>query len=266
MKQKLAPRFLVKTLTPLFVMGAFTQLTYAQTTRIWDGGGSPANNLDVLANWSGDAVPGGTTADVAQWDGTVPGPLSLTYTAAGTGAPLAAGGGVFINILGTQTDSLTINEASGTVGFRIRNLTVDSGAGALTFGGAPGTDYLNLGSSGVLAHTWTNNSANPVTFSSDVVIGAGGAVIHGLTLTGTGNWNINNSLIKADQGTINVIKDGSGTMNLGTVNSLGNASFTINAGTLNNTSGAGLTTVNTTQVWNGDFAFSTESSINTGDL
>ncbi|RYD39231.1 MAG: hypothetical protein EOP85_16320, partial [Verrucomicrobiaceae bacterium] len=247
-------------------LGATSHLTYAQTTRTWDGGGIPPINMDVPANWSGDTVPGGAAGDTLQWDGTAPDALSLTYTAAGTGAGLAAGQGVFINILGSQTAPLTINEASGTVGLRIRDLTVASGAGALTFGGILGTDYLNLGSGSLLNHTWTNNSANPVTLSSDVTIGAGGAAVHALTLTGSGNWNIQNSLIKSDQGTINVIKDGSGTMNLSTVNSLGNASFTINAGTLNNASNAALVLVNTTQVWNGDFSFATDSSTNANDL
>lgn len=266
MKQKLNSRFLVKNVSSLLILGAFTQLTYAQTTRTWDGGGVPATNMDLPANWSGDALPSGAGPDTAQWDGTVPGALSLTYTAAGTGAPFGAGTGIFINILGTQTDSLTINEASGTAGIRIRDLTVASGAGALTFGGVAGTDYLNLGSTSVVNHLWTNNSSNPVTFSSDVVFGAGNAITHALTLTGTGNWNVNGSLIKVAQGTINVIKDGSGTMNLGTVNSLGNATFTINAGTLENTTGAALPTVNTTQVWNGDFAFSNGASTALNDL
>lgn len=266
MKQKLTPRFLVKTLSPLVALGAFTQLSYAQTTRTWDGGGVPNINLDLPANWSGDAVPTGAGPDTAQWDGTAPGPLSLTYTAAGTGAPLGAGTGIYISLLGSQTDPVTLNEASGTAGIRIRDLTVASGAGALTFGGITGTDYLNLGSTSVPNHLWTNNSSNPVTFSSDVVFGAGNAITHALTLTGTGNWNVNTSLIRVSLGTINVIKDGSGTMNLGTVNSLGNATFTINAGTIENPTGAALTTVNTTQVWNGDFSFSNSSSTNLNDL
>jgi fibronectin-binding autotransporter adhesin len=216
-------------------------------------------------NWSGDAVPtGATPGDTAQWDGTVPGPLSLTYTAlgAGTGANLAAGIGLFLNVTGGQTSPLTINEAAAsTAGIRLQNLTVASGAGAVTFGGTAGTDNLNLGSSALVNHTWTNNSANAVTFGSDVAFGAGGAVTHALTLTGSGNWNVNASLIRGGMGTINVIKDGTGTMNIGTVNSLGNAAFTINAGTLDNTSGAAMTTVAASHVLNGDFSFGTGASV-----
>ncbi|RYD19686.1 MAG: hypothetical protein EOP88_18030 [Verrucomicrobiaceae bacterium] len=272
MKQKLAPRFLVKTLAPLLLIGASAHLTYAQTVRTWDGGGTPNINMDIAANWSGDAVPNGTTNEVAQWDGTVPGALSLTYTAAGTGAPLGNTTGISINIAGTQTDSLTINEASGTAGIRIQNLTVASGAGALTFGGLVGVDNLNLGASAFTNHTFTNSSSNPVTFESDVVFGAGQAVTHNLTLTGTGNWNVKSSLEKGGMGTINVIKDGSGALNIGNVvgtaqsKSLGTATFTINAGTLENTTGAAVSTATPTIVFNGDFSFSNPSSTNLNDL
>ncbi|RYD54509.1 MAG: hypothetical protein EOP83_22080, partial [Verrucomicrobiaceae bacterium] len=263
MKPKLTSRVLTQRLT-LLALGACTHVIHAQTTRTWDAGGVPATNMDLAANWSDDVVPTGAgTGDTAQWDGSVPGPLSLTYTAAGTGANLGAGGGIFLSVLGTQTSSLMINEASGTAGLRIRDLTVASGAGALTFGGLTGAtnDILNLGSNTVVNHTWTNNSSNPVTFSSDVRFAAGGAVTHALTLTGTGNWNVNTSLIKFENGTINVIKDGAGTMNIGTVNSLGNAAFTINAGTINNSNGAALTTVAASHVLNGDFSFATGASV-----
>ncbi|QJE96254.1 beta strand repeat-containing protein [Luteolibacter luteus] len=251
----------------LLTLGALSGASYAQATRTWDGGGTPTNNMDIAANWSGDVVPtGAAPGDTAQWDGSVPGDLSLNYTAAGTGAGLAAGNGIFLNILGTQTSPLTINETSGTAGLRIQNLTVASGAGALTFGGTAGTDFLTLGSGALLNHTWANNSSNAVTFLSDVGFGAGGGATHALTLTGSGNWNVNTSLVRTGTGTINVIKDGTGALNVGGVNALGNAAFTINAGTLDNTSGAALTLTNTTQSWNGDFNFSTSESTNANDL
>jgi fibronectin-binding autotransporter adhesin len=261
MKPRPASRFLTKSLFSFLAFGAFANISYAQTTRTWDGGGVPATNMDIAANWSGDAVPDGATADTAQWDGSVPGPLSLTFTAAGTGAPLGAIHGIFLNITGGQTSPLTINEFSGTAGLRIQNLTVAPSAGAVTFGGTAGTDNLVLGSSTVVNHTWTNDSSNPVTFGSDVAFGAGQSATHALTLTGMGNWNVNGSLIRSSAGTINVIKDGSGTMNLGTVNAAGNATFTITAGTIDNTSGAAMTLTGTTKIFNGDFSFSTPSGV-----
>ncbi|MCW1916851.1 autotransporter-associated beta strand repeat-containing protein [Luteolibacter sp. GHJ8] len=266
MRQKPVTRIITTRLT-LLTLGALSGVTYAQATRTWDGGGTGATNMDIAANWSGDVVPtGAAPGDTAQWDGTVAGPLSLTYTALAPGTGLAAGNGIFFNVLGTQTSPLTINEASGTAGLRIQNLTVSSGAGALTFGGTTGTDFLTLGSGSLLSHLWTNNSTNAVTFSSDVGFGAGGGATHALTLTGPGSWNMNTSLIRTGTGTINLIKDGSGTLNVGGVNALGNAAFTINNGTLDNTSGAALTLTNTAQTWNGDFSFSTAGSSNLNDL
>jgi len=262
MKSKLTSRALTQRLT-LLALGACTHVIHAQNTRTWDAGGTPNNNMDLAANWSGDAVPtGAAPGDTAQWDGSVAGPLSLTYTAAGVGANLAAGNGIFLNVTSGQTSPLTINEFSGTAGIRVLNLTVASGAGAVTFGGTAGTDNLNLGSLAALTHTWTNDSSNAVTFGSDVAFGAGGGGAHVLTLTGTGNWNVNSSLIRSGaSGTIAVVKDGTGAMNIGSVNSLGNVSFTINAGTINNSNGAALTTVAASHVLNGDFSFATGASV-----
>jgi autotransporter-associated beta strand protein len=268
MKAKSTFCFSTKSLLPLIALGACASISYAQTTRTWVGGGIPATNMDLAANWSPAGVPVTTApGDTAQWDGTVAGPLSVTYTAAGTGASMsAAGSGIFFNVTSTQVDPLTINCFSGTTGIRFQNFTVASGAGAVTLGGLAGADNFNLGNTSVVNHVFTNNSANPFTFQSDVSFSAGNAVTHTLNLTGSGNWNVNCSLIRAGQGTINVIKDGAGTLNFGGVNSAGNAGFTIVSGTIDNTSGAGLTLTNTTQTWNGDFSFSTSDSTVTKDM
>src|SRR5688572_19983309 len=98
--------------------GAMTESANA-ATKTWDGGGVGGTDMDVAANYNTDGVP--ATGDTLQFNGTVAGPLSLTYTAAGTGANLAGGNGIFLNVLGTQTDSLTINRASGTAGVRLQN-------------------------------------------------------------------------------------------------------------------------------------------------
>lgn len=266
MKQKPKSRVLT-TRIPLLALAAFSGVAHAQATRTWDGGGTGNTNMDTAANWSGDVIPNGSNNDIAQFNGTVTGPLSLTYTAT-TANGLAAGNGVFFNVLGSQTDSIAISEASGTNGLRLQNLTVASGAGALTFGtgGATVNDFLTLGATAVTNLTWTNSSANPVTFNSDVGFGAGGGNTKTFTLTGTGNWNMNASLIRTGSGTINVVKDGTGTLNANNVNALGNAAFTMLAGTLDNTSGAAVVLVNTTQTWNGDFSYSTGAGTNLNDL
>ncbi|MES2923182.1 MAG: autotransporter-associated beta strand repeat-containing protein [Verrucomicrobiota bacterium] len=267
MKLRLTSRLLTKSLFPFLALGAVADISYAQTTRTWDGGGIPVTDMDLPANWSEDTVPNGATGDTARWNGTVAGDLSITYTAAGTGAPLGAGAGsVSFDITSGQVSPLTINCFSGTAAIRMRDLTVASGAGALTIGGAVGTDNLNLGSTSVTNHVWTNDSTNPVTLQSDVSFSAGNAATHALNLTGSGNWNVNTSLIRVGMGTINVIKAGAGTMNLGGVNAAGNAAFTIVSGTIDNTTGAGLTLTATTKTWNGDFAYSTPASTNLKDL
>ncbi len=221
MKSKPTFRFLKHCFFTLITVSACADISYAQTTRTWVGGGLPATDMDIAANWSPSGVPVTTApGDTAQWDGTVAGPLSLTYTAAGTGASMsAAGSGIHFNITSTQVSPLTINCFSGTQGVRIQNFTVASSAGAVTLGGLVGADNFNLGNGTVVNHVFTNNSANPVTFQSDVSFSAGNAATHTLNLTGPGNWNINCSLIRAGSGTINVVKDGGGTLNLGTANS-----------------------------------------------
>jgi hypothetical protein len=190
MKAKLLATLIGGVVGVLTIFGA----AQAQTTRTWDGGGVGGTNMDTAANWSADTVPNGTNSDTAQWDGTVAGDLSLTYTAAGTGANLAAGSGIHLNVTGSNTGSLTINEASGTVGLRLQNITIANGAGAFTIGGVAGTvnDSITLGVGSVDVFTWTNNSANTATIDTDVFLAFGGGDNDNtLTLTGSGNWLFN---------------------------------------------------------------------------
>jgi autotransporter-associated beta strand protein len=172
--------------------------------------------MDTAANWSGDVVPTGATNDIAQWNGTAAGNLSLTYTAAGTGAGLAAGNGIFIDVTSGQTDSLTINEASGTVGLRLQNITIANGAGAFAIGGVAGTDAVTLGAGGVDIFTWTNNSTNTATIDTDVNLAFGGGDNDNtLTLTGSGNWLFNGHFGNLGTGSlISTTKSGSGTMTI----------------------------------------------------
>lgn len=193
--------------------------TQAQTTRTWDGGGVGGTVMDTAVNWSGDAVPtGAAPGDTAQWDGTVPGDLSLTYaTAAGT-SPLATGNGIHINILGSQTGALTINQSSTTNALRLQNITIASGAGAFTLGGDGTTNAATFGAGGVDVFTWTNNSSNTATISSDVFFAFGGGDNDNtLTLTGSGNWLFNGHFGGSPPGTgsmLSTTKSGSGTMTI----------------------------------------------------
>ena len=216
MKTNPASRFLTRSLLALLALGVSAGITYAQTTRTWDGGGVAGTNMDTAANWSGDVVPNGSTSDTAQWDGTVAGPLSLTYTAAGTGAGLGAGNGIFLSILGTQTDSLTINRASGTAAIRLQNLTIESNAGAFTFGSSDATlDGITLGSGSVTAFAFTNNSSNMATFGSDVRFAFGGGNAKTVTFAGSGDWTFGAKFGNGGTGSVtSVIKTGTGTLTI----------------------------------------------------
>lgn len=215
MKKRLTSRFLTKSISPLLALGACADITYSQTTRTWDGGGTGGTNMETLVNWSGDALPNGGTGDTAQWNGTVAGPLALTYTAA-TANGLGAGNGIFLSILGTQTDPLTITQASGTTAMRIQNITVASGAGAFSFGNADTIiDGITLGSGTVTTHTFTNNSSNTVSFGSDVRFAFGGGNAKTITFTGSGNWNFAAKFGNNGTGSVSSIsKSGTGTLNI----------------------------------------------------
>ncbi|MBN8458099.1 MAG: autotransporter-associated beta strand repeat-containing protein [Verrucomicrobia bacterium] len=213
MKQRSITRILTKSIVPFLAFGVFSNLAYSQTVRTWDGGGTGGTNMETAVNWSGDALPNGSANDTAQWDGTVSGALALTYTAA-TANALGAGNGIFLNILGTQTASLTLTQASGTTAMRLQNITVASGAGAFGFGNADAiTDGITLGSTSVTAHTFTNNSSNPATFGSDVRFAFGGGVAKTITFAGAGDWIFGGKFGNNGTGSVaSVSKTGSGTL------------------------------------------------------
>ncbi len=214
MKNRLTSRILTKSIAPFLALGALANISYAQTTRTWDGGGVAGSIMDTAANWSGDVVP--ATGDTAQWNGSVAGALSLTYTAAGTGAGLAAGNGLFLSVLGTQTSSLTINQASGTAGVRLQGLTIASGAGAFTWGSSNAqADIITLGSGTVNAHTLTNESSNTATFGTDVRFAFGGAGAKTMTFAGSGNWLFGAKYGAGGTGSVtSVVKTGAGTLTI----------------------------------------------------
>ncbi|MBN8457204.1 MAG: autotransporter-associated beta strand repeat-containing protein [Verrucomicrobia bacterium] len=199
---------------PFFALGALVGGAQA-ATRTWDGGGTGGTNMETAANWSGDALPNGTNNDIAQWDGSVAGALSLTYTAA-TANGLGAGNGIFLNILGTQTDSLTITQASGATAIRLQNITIASGAGAFTFGnGDAQIDGVTLGSASVTAHTFTNNSLNTATFGTGVRFAFGGGNAKTVTFAGSGDWIFSGKFGNGGTGSVaSVSKTGTGTLTI----------------------------------------------------
>ena len=237
----------MKTLKFLPLLAAATLLApgglLAQTTRTWDRGAS-TDVLNTAANWSGDAVPASTSAVVggrqdASFNGSVTGPLSLTY-----GAAFGGSFGVGLVMTANQTNSLNIaNSAATKQTFRLVNSTsstvggiqLAAGAGALTIGAAgtnnPITLALGQGST-ALNYYFANNSANTATIEENVIIEMGGG--HNASLIfSAGNWNVK-GVVHNLSGTAN---EGSLAVNAGTVtlsgNNTGHFDVFVNGGILN---------------------------------
>jgi fibronectin-binding autotransporter adhesin len=156
-------------------------------TRTWDGGGVAGTDMSTAVNWSGDTLPN-VNGDVAQWNGTVAGNLSLTWSGSNF-AGSAGNTGVSFDITASQTGSLLIDPGANTNALRIDAITIASGAGAFTLGNGANTTNITFKGAGGQTNTWTNNSANTATIGADVVAGFGGGGTHNLTFAGSGNWN-----------------------------------------------------------------------------
>jgi autotransporter-associated beta strand protein len=215
-----------------------TLTTYATIPGTWDAGAATTNLL-TPANWSGDAVPSSTSAAAAgrqdaRWDGSVDGPLNLTF-----GGAFGGNWGVGLVMTSNQTNSLTltntntstqilrlINNTSGTVG----GIQIASGAGALTIGAAgtakPIQLVLGQGAS-ALNYYFANNSANTATIEENVTILKGGSHAADLIFS-TGNWNVKGVVSDLGAGTFNV-NAGSATLSASNTFS---AAVNVNGGTL----------------------------------
>ena len=197
-----------------------TTTVFAQTIYTWTGAGDETNIANA-ANWSpAGGPPNGNTQDIGQWDGVAPGNLTITYTAAG-GLPGTGFGtqGVNWNLTSNQAGSVTIispNDNSQNIGFY--NITVASGAGALTLGDNTTNEngffhQLNLIArpAGAL-HAMVNNSTNPATIDPSVWWQAGGGSAYILDFGGTGNWVVNNYLRPGDSGPTTIALEGPGNL------------------------------------------------------
>lgn len=284
MKAKPTFRYFNKSLIPFIALGAMTQVSPA-VTRTWDGGAA-SNNMETATNWSGDALPNGVNNDTAEWNGTVAGPLALTYTAA-TANGLGAGNGVFLSATAAQTGNLSLTQASGTTAIRLQNITIASGAGAFALGNADAIpDNITLGSGTVNAHVFTNNSSNTASFGTDTRFAFGGSGTKTVTFTGTGNWTFGGKFGNGGGGAIgSVLKTGLGTLtinnniqgtNAGAV-LVNPANFHVNAGTAVIDTNGVVTTTNFssigqtgsdvgTMTLQGNGIFNSGGDLNVGDV
>ena len=201
------------------------------TSQTWDGGaGGTGTTLQTLANWSGDttAPTSGETATFSNTNGTG-GNLSLTYDNTFTGGS----NGVSFSVAGLHTGTLTIDPGTNTTSLRVKDITVDASAGALTFGNGDASLFnltFGSGNAGFTTNALTNNSSGTtVTFKSDVRFANGGAsaaTVRAITFDGAGNWQVDNVFKptqSAAQGAFALTKKGTGSLTLNANNTGNNA-------------------------------------------
>ena len=188
-------------------------LSARAATYVFDGGPTATGTeLGTAANWSNDTLPNGATNDVLQFNGTVPGNLSLTYNVGQ--ANLAAATGVLLDVTAAQTAALAIDSTLTANVLRLgpgNAISVASGAGPVTFGNSSGVFNITLAQV-ASALTFTNNGGGPLTFNSDVRFGNGFVADHAITLAGSGNFVFNNNLAPTNGGLIPITKSGTGTL------------------------------------------------------
>lgn len=216
MKLRIQTQLFFRNLTVSFAALAMAPSAFA-VSATWDGGAG-TTNLNTAANWNPDAaVPGASNNDIATWNGTQAGPLSLSWNS-NIGPTAGNSGGMNLAITGTQTDSLTLDGVSGALG--LGNITIASGAGALTLGDGTGTSTVNLRGSGL----FTNNSSNTATLGADVRLGNGnGITSRVINFGGSGNWLVNNAITSASYNvqlaTLNITRSGTGTLTMAAADS-----------------------------------------------
>jgi autotransporter-associated beta strand protein len=216
MKLRFQTLLFFRNLTVSFAALAIAPSAFA-VSATWDGGAG-TTNLNTAVNWNPDtAVPGATNGDTATWNGTQTGPLSLSWSA-NIGPISGNSGGLNLSITGTQTDSLTLDGATGALG--LGNITIASGAGAFTLGDGSGTSTVNLRSSSL----FTNNSSNTATLGADVRLGNGnGITSRVINFGGSGNWLVNNAITSTSYNvqlaSLNITRSGTGTLTMAAADS-----------------------------------------------
>lgn len=217
----------------VFVAVTTAALSYAYAADVvWDGNtdsdGGDGVTFDSGLNWSTDANPSAATPDNAVFNGTVSGPLALSY--GGTMGGAIGNAGVNLNLASTQTDAVSVDSGAVTGSFRLGGINLAAGAGPLTIGDGLNTFNITLG--GVAStQTFTNASTNAANLNSDVVFGLGGAAAHLLHFTGSGDWSVASSMAFASGGTGAIYKTGTGTLTLSGGGAL-KEGITVNGGTV----------------------------------
>jgi autotransporter-associated beta strand protein len=224
------------------------------TTGLWGNG----------ANWSDNAITGGTTGvvplttDLAVFNQSGVTGTEFVQLDAATGIA----GITFINTGATTIQSSNATTQTLTIG--TSGLTINAGAGAVTIGDA--TNHANLTLGG--AQSWLNNSANPLSILDAVsngtflltVGGTGATSISGVVGNGSGGITLANTATLTLSGTNTYTGNttiAAGTqLNFNNTKAIGTGTLIISGGILDNTSGAAIVNANNNvQQWNGDFTF-----------
>jgi len=232
--------------TLVLVLPALLSARLHASSETWDGEAA-TNLLNTAANWTNNALPT-TATDTATWNGTVTGALALVWNA-NFGPASGNSGGVNINLAATQTDPVQLDATAGTFG--LGDVTIATGAGALTLGNAAGTSAMTMRDPSML---FSNNSSSPATVESDVVFGNGGGIgARNVTVDGTGNWIFNTALFPSAFSNVAsalLVKNGSGTLALNASNSYGGTTA-LNLGIIDANANAALGTGGAVTIPNG---------------
>ena len=220
--------------------------TTALTTAFWKGGlagltktwaasdGSTASNWATTNGGAAQPLVPGSGADIT---------IGTTYTNDATASVLGANMNVNSLTVADTANGLTLNNDGFTLKTGAGGITVNSGVPASTI-------EANLGLTS--AQSWTNNSANLLTFSGLIANGA-----NALTIDGGGNTTIS-GILGSGAGSGGLVKQGAGTLFLTTINPY-TGGTTINQGTVKITRpgclGSGALSIDTAGI--ADISYST---------
>lgn len=214
--------------------------------KYWDRGAA-TNNWVTVGNWDTTSAGGGANPS------TAPGASDtaiFNVTALATAQTItmdrniSVGGMVFRNTSTTAVNTDGALDRAMTIG--TSGITINSGAGAVTFGSTATRQKVSFVLGG--AQTWQNNSSNTLALNANNTINNNGNL---LTIGGSGNT----SAAGVISGTGGLTKADGGSLTLSAVNTYSGATtisggtmVLTSAGTINNSSGVSLGTSGTFDV------------------
>lgn len=215
------PLALMKTkftlLKQLIVLGGIVATTAANAQVVRNFTNTISTDIGLANSWDPNGAPNGANQDTAQWNGVVPGNLTMVYIT-GWGNSGFGTSGCNLVLTTNQTGNVTIvGPAAGSPAFGVFGITNDSATAVLRIGNPGSANLLNPatrpGTAGTI-HGFVNNSANPAIFDSSMAWVAGGGVACVMDFGGTGDWIVNHVLRfnNSGAGPLTVTLEGPGTM------------------------------------------------------